>query len=67
MVANTFVTKFTEECGKCNDFITRSAIKTLQFEEDVVASHQIMGSLFKDDVPEVIIEMLKSHCLSLLF
>lgn len=63
MATNTFVTKLTEECDKCHDFIDRGAIKPLQFEEDVVATHQIMGPLFKDDLPEVITEI----CLSPLF
>lgn len=51
MAANTFVAKLAEECDKCDDFTDQIAIKTLRFKEDAVASHQILGLLFKDDVP----------------
>lgn len=64
MVTNTFVTKLTEEYNKCHEFIDHSVIKPLRFENDVVPTHQILSPLFKDDVPDVITEMLKTHCLS---
>lgn len=67
MATNTFITKLTEECDKYHNFIDCNAIKTLRFEEDSVASHQILGFLFTDDVSEIITEMLNDHCLSPLF
>ena len=67
MAANTFVSKLTEECDKCHNFTDHSAIKPLWFEGDVVATHQILGPLFKDKVPEVNIKMLKTYCLTSLF
>ncbi|KAB2608823.1 hypothetical protein D8674_011991 [Pyrus ussuriensis x Pyrus communis] len=33
MTSNIFITKLSEECTKCKDFIGRNAIKTLRFEE----------------------------------
>ncbi|KAM1972824.1 hypothetical protein FF1_019334 [Malus domestica] len=63
MASNTFITKLSEKCAKCKDFIDRNAIKTLRFEGDSVASHQILGPIFKDVVLETISEMLKANCL----
>lgn len=51
MPANTFITKLAEECDKFLNFIDQNAIKTLRFEDDLVASNQILGLLFKDDIP----------------
>ncbi|KAB2611497.1 histone deacetylase 5-like [Pyrus ussuriensis x Pyrus communis] len=65
MASNTFITKLTEECNKCQDFIDRNA--SLRFKGDSIATHQILGPLFKDDVPKTITEMLKAHCLKPLF
>ncbi|KAM2234393.1 hypothetical protein ACFXTI_012643 [Malus domestica] len=41
--------------------------KTIRFEDEPNVSHQTLGPLFKDNVPEAIIEMLKEHCLNPLF
>lgn len=64
MAANTFITNLIEECDKCRDFIYHSAIMHLRFERDIIAIHQILGLLYKDEVLEIITEMLKTHCLS---
>ncbi|KAM2698518.1 hypothetical protein EV1_037513 [Malus domestica] len=63
MASNTFITKLFEEYAKCNDFIDRNAIKTLRFEGNLDATHQILGPIFKDAVLKAIIEKLKAHCL----
>ncbi|KAB2596985.1 hypothetical protein D8674_038495 [Pyrus ussuriensis x Pyrus communis] len=63
MASNTFITKLSEKCAKCNDFIDRNTIQTLRFEGDSDDTHQILGSLFKDVVPKIITEMLKTHFL----
>ncbi|KAB2612760.1 calphotin-like [Pyrus ussuriensis x Pyrus communis] len=49
MASNTFISKLSDECTKCRDFIDRSAIKNLQFEGDLSTSHRILGLLFKDN------------------
>ncbi|KAM2564781.1 hypothetical protein TB2_013039 [Malus domestica] len=64
MVVNNFITKLTKECDKYPNFIDHDAIQPLRFERDMVATHQILGPLFKDEVLEIIIKMLKAHCLS---
>ncbi|KAM2227690.1 hypothetical protein ACFXTI_014469 [Malus domestica] len=63
MAPNTFISKLSDEYAKCRDFIDRSTIKTLRFEGDSSASHQIIGPLFKDNVPASITNLLKDHCL----
>lgn len=58
MVANTFTTKIVEECDKYRDFIDCNAVKSLRSEDEAVLSHQALGPLFKDNIPEPITEML---------
>ncbi|KAM1331557.1 hypothetical protein EV1_043672 [Malus domestica] len=60
----SFISKLSDECNKCKDFIDQSAIKTLRFESDLSATHQILGPLFKDAVPSSIINLFKDHCLT---
>ena len=67
MAINTFITKVVEECDKCRDFIDHNAIKSLRFEYETVPSHQALGPLFNDNILELINEMLKKHCLNLIF
>ncbi|KAM2285937.1 hypothetical protein ACFX1S_038476 [Malus domestica] len=62
MASNIFITKLSEKCAKCKDFIDRNTIKTLRFEGDSDATHQILGPFFND----AITQMLKTHCLKLL-
>ncbi|KAM1895732.1 hypothetical protein ACFX13_044445 [Malus domestica] len=63
MAPNTFIFKLSDECAKCRDFIDWSIIKTLRFECDLSASHQILGRLFKNNVPASITNLLKYNCL----
>ncbi|KAM2889767.1 hypothetical protein FF1_013350 [Malus domestica] len=67
MAANTFINKLIEECSKCQNIIDRNKIKTIQFEDEPNVSHQTISPLFKDNVPEAIVQMLKEHCLKPLF
>ncbi|XP_048435311.1 uncharacterized protein LOC125475023 [Pyrus x bretschneideri] len=60
----SFIAKLSEEINKCKDFIDRSAIKTLRFEEDMATTHQILGPLFRDAVPSPITDLLKEQCLT---
>ncbi|KAM1520286.1 hypothetical protein ACFX1R_024577 [Malus domestica] len=60
----SFISKLSDECNKCKDFIDRSVVKTLRFESDLSATHQILGLLFKDAVPSSIINLFKDHCLT---
>ena len=60
----SFISKLSDECNKCKDFIDRSAIKTLLFENDLATTHQILGPLFKDTVPSCITNLLKEQCLT---
>ncbi|KAM1999672.1 hypothetical protein ACFX16_007076 [Malus domestica] len=60
----SFISKPSNECNKCKDFIDRSSIKTLRFDSDLSATHQILGPLFKDAVPSSIINLFKDQCLT---
>ncbi|KAM1034572.1 hypothetical protein FF2_037537 [Malus domestica] len=61
---SSFISKLSDECNKCKDFIDRSVIKSLHFESDLSATHQILGPLFKEAVPSSIINLFKDHCLT---
>ncbi|KAB2607144.1 proline-rich protein 12-like [Pyrus ussuriensis x Pyrus communis] len=60
----SFISKLSEEINKCKDFIDRNTIKTVRFEDDMAASHQILGPIFKDAVPSCITDLLKEQCLT---
>ena len=60
----SFISKFSDEINKCKDFVDRSAVKTLRFEEDMTTTHQILGPLFRDTVPSSVTNLLKEQCLT---
>ncbi|KAM2200934.1 hypothetical protein TB1_000847 [Malus domestica] len=60
----SFISKLSNECNKFKDFIDQSAVKTLRFESDLSATHQILAPLFKDAVPSSITNLFKDHCLT---
>ncbi|KAM2426092.1 hypothetical protein ACFXTH_000346 [Malus domestica] len=67
MAINVLINKLIEECSKCQIITNRNTIKTIRFEDEPNTSPQTLGPLFKDNVPEAIIEMFKEHCLKSLF
>ncbi|KAM1331124.1 hypothetical protein ACFX14_043762 [Malus domestica] len=60
----SFISKLSRECDQCQKILDRSSIKTIWFESDMSASHQILGPLFKAAVPSTITGLLQEHCLS---
>ncbi|KAM2394140.1 hypothetical protein FF1_036974 [Malus domestica] len=60
----SFISKLSRECDQCQKILDRSTIKTIRFESDMSASHQILGPLFKAAVPPAITGLLEEHCLS---
>ncbi|KAM1884931.1 hypothetical protein ACFX14_037668 [Malus domestica] len=67
MASNIFISKLSDECAKCRDFIDRSTIKNMRFKGDSSASHQFLGPLFTDNVPASITNLIKDNCLKPLF
>ncbi|KAM1658870.1 hypothetical protein ACFXTN_042983 [Malus domestica] len=60
----SFISKLSRECDQCQKILDRSSIKTIRFESDMSASHQILGHLFKAAILSTIIGLLQEHCLS---
>ena len=60
----SFISKLSEECNKCKDIIDHCAIKAMRFESDSSASHQILGHLFRKQVPTPFTNLLKDYCLT---
>ena len=55
----SFISQISEECNKCKRIIDYSVIKALRFENDLSATHQILGPLFKKPVPSPITDLMR--------